>query len=356
MASAIGTIGGGLIGASMGNPMLGAQIGGAAGSLLGGSPNVSGAYSGASGQQLAAAQQAANMAQFRPVGVTTRFGASNFQIDPNTGQLVSAGYTVAPELRTIQDRLLSQAGAYRPEDIAAQTAMLTPAAQSLFTMGQGYLSQSPEAARQRYISQQQALLAPQQEQALAGIRNRLFQTGRSGLATGGVTGRGQTNPELQAYYNALAQQQAQLAANAEQAAQQQTQFGAGLFGTGAQLLGQVPSLTSAAYGPLGTQLGLAGTIEGLGQQGFELGSALGGRAATTGATAGRLLQLGTESSALTGLSGQKAQMDIDAARQLGLQTQLNQIAQNPAVQNWFSNILKPTPSWQESSTGLFRID
>ena len=339
MASAIGTIGGGLIGASMGNPMLGAQIGGAAGSLLGGSPNVSGAYSGASGQQLAAAQQAANMAQFRPVGVTTRFGASNFQIDPNTGQLVSAGYTVDPQLRAIQDRLLSQAGAYRPEDIAAQTAMLTPAAQSLFTMGQGYLSQSPEAARQRYISQQQALLAPQQEQALAGIRNRLFQTGRSGLATGGVTGRGQTNPELQAYYNALAQQQAQLAAGAEQAAQQQTQFGAGLFGSGAALLGQVPALTSAAYSPLGTQLGLAGTIEGLGQQGLELGSALGGRAATTGATAGRLLQLGSESSAMTGLAGQIAQQGIESTRNRTIGNQLTSLAQNPQIQNWFNNVI-----------------
>lgn len=336
----IGTIAGGLIGASMGNPMLGAQIGGAAGSLLGGSPNVSGAYGGASAQQLAAAQQAANMAQFRPVGVTTRFGSSNFQIDPNTGQLVSAGYTVAPELVNIQNRLLSQAGAYRPEDIAAQTAALTPAAQSLFAAGQGYLSESPEATRQRYISQQQALLAPQQEQALSGIRNRLFQTGRTGLATGGTTtGMAQTNPELAAYYNALAQQQAQLAAGAEQAAQQQQQFGAGLFGTGAALLGQVPALTSAAYSPLGTQLGLAGTIENLGQQGFTLGSALGGRQAETGAAAGRLLQLGATGAAMTNLQGANAQADINAARQATLNSQISRIAQSAPVQNWFSNIL-----------------
>jgi hypothetical protein len=344
MASSIGTIGGALIGASMGNPALGAQIGGAAGSLLGGSPNVSGAYGGASAQQLAAAQQAANMAQFRPVGITTRFGSSNFQIDPNTGQLVSAGYTVAPELQAIQNRLLTQAGAYDPTQVAQQTAMLTPAAQSLFNMGQGYLSESPEAARQRYISQQQALLAPQQEQALAGIRNRLFQTGRTGLATGGTTqGMAQTNPELAAYYNALAQQQNQLAAGAEQAAQQQAQFGAGLFGTGSSLLAQVPALTSAAYSPLQTQLGLAGSIENLGQQGLELGSALGGRAATTGATAGRLLQLGTETSAQTGLAGQIAQQGIESTRNRTLTNQLTSLSQNPQIQNWFSNILSPKP-------------
>ena len=30
-------------------------------------------------------------AQFRPIGTTTRFGTSQFQVDPTTGQLVSAG-------------------------------------------------------------------------------------------------------------------------------------------------------------------------------------------------------------------------------------------------------------------------
>jgi hypothetical protein len=46
---------------------------------------------------------------------------------------------------------------------------------------------------------------------------------------------GATTPELQALYNARATQEAQLAANAQQAGQQQVQFGAGLFGTGQQL-------------------------------------------------------------------------------------------------------------------------
>jgi hypothetical protein len=97
---------------------------------------------------------------------------------------------------------------------------------------------------------------------------------------------------MAAYYNALAQQQAQLAAGADQAAQQQQAFGAGLFGSGAGLLGQQTALTSGAYAPLQTQLGLAGTTEALGQQGLELGSALGGRQATAGAAAGNLLAAG----------------------------------------------------------------
>jgi len=66
-------------------------------------------------------------------------------------------------------------------------------------------------------------LSPMNEQELAGVRNRLFQTGRTGLATGGTSAGNMaaTNPELAAYYNSLARQQSQLAAGAEQAAQQQ---------------------------------------------------------------------------------------------------------------------------------------
>ena len=45
-----------------------------------------------------ATQQAVTGSQFRPVGTTTRFGTSQFQVDPTTGQLTSAGYTAAPEI------------------------------------------------------------------------------------------------------------------------------------------------------------------------------------------------------------------------------------------------------------------
>jgi hypothetical protein len=243
--------------------------------------------------QAAAAREAAEMARFRPVGVTTGFGSSQFTTDAE-GNVSGASYQLTPELQAIRDRLMSQAGAYDPTQIAQQAQALGGGAQSLFGAAQGYLSESPEIARQRFISQQQGLLAPMNEQNLAGIRNRLFQTGRTGLATGGTSAGGlqATNPEMAAYYNALAQQQAQLAAGADQAAQQQQAFGAGLFGSGAGLLGQQTALTSGAYAPLQTQLGLAGTTEALGQQGLELGSALGGRAATAGAAAGNLLAAG----------------------------------------------------------------
>jgi hypothetical protein len=141
---------------------------------------------------------------------------------------------------------------------------------------------------------------------------------------------------MAAYYNALAQQQAQLAAGADQAAQQQQAFGAGLFGSGAQMLGQVPALTSAAYAPLQTQLGLAGSTEALGQQGLELGSALGGRAATAGAAAGNLLATGgiNAGRTMSGITDPTAALLGSFGRNIGSAN-----FQATPSSNWFDNLI-----------------
>jgi len=316
-------------------------MGGFVGSLVGAGLGLLGANKQASATrdaaniQAQAAREAAEMSRFRPVGITTGFGSSQFTTDEE-GNVSGASYQLTPELQAIRDRLMSQAGAYDPTQIAQQAQALGGGAQSLFGAAQGYLSESPEMARQRYISNQQALLAPQQEQALSGIRNRLFQTGRTGLGVGGTTtGMQATNPELAAYYNALAQQQAQLAAGADQAAQQQQAFGAGLFGSGAGLLGQQTALTSGAYAPLQTQLGLAGTTEQLGQQALELGSAIGGRQATAGAAAGNLLAAGGINAGRTmaGITDPTAALLGSVGRQI-----------TPAS-NWFGNLLGGSPNY-----------
>jgi len=57
----------------------------------------------------AATQQAVQGAQFRPIGMTTRFGTSQFQYDPVTGQMTSAGYQLTPEARAAQDRFAALA-------------------------------------------------------------------------------------------------------------------------------------------------------------------------------------------------------------------------------------------------------
>jgi hypothetical protein len=281
-----------------------------------------------------AAIQAAEMARFRPVGVTTGFGSSQFATDAE-GNVTGASYQLTPELQAIRNRLISQAGAYDPTAAQALTQPLTGAAQSLFGLGSQYLAESPQAAAQNYIAGRQALLGPQRERELAGIRNRLFTTGRTGLATGGTMSgnMAQTNPELAAYYNSIANQDLQLASEADQAAKQNITFGAGLFGTGGQLGATVPSLLTSYYSPLQTQLGVAGSVEQLGQQPFELGSAIGGRQATAGAAAGNLLSsgIGGASRTMAGITDPTAALLGSFGRQIGSGT--------PTASNWFNSML-----------------
>lgn len=295
--------------------------------------------------QLEAARIAADAARFRPVGVTTGFGASQFGFDPS-GNLVSAGYTLAPELQAQRNRLmaLSGIGLTQAEQAPAAYAPLGQAAQGLFGLGQQYLAQSPEQVAQQYMQQQRGLLAPGREQQLAQLQNQMFQTGRGGLAVGGTSGMGggvalgATNPELQAYYNAIAQQDAQLAAQAQQAGQQQLAFGTGLFSTGANLLGGMYGGQVAALSPFTSYLGGAGTVEQLGQQGLEIGSALGGRSATAGANVGQSLLYG-------GLGAAKTLQTAQGQSPFG--TFLSSAASNPQFQSGLQSAIdrynfKPT--------------
>jgi hypothetical protein len=146
---------------------------------------------------------------------------------------------------------------------------------------------------------------------MAQLQNQLFQQGRGGLSVGatgarpsGAAGLGATTPEMEAYYNAIAQQDAQLAAQAQQAGQQNVAFGAGLFGTGAGMLGQYQAGQVGALSPFSTYLGAGSTIESLGQQPLDIGAQLGGRAATAGANVGQSLLQGGLSAARTQQAGQ----------------------------------------------------
>jgi hypothetical protein len=157
----------------------------------------------------------------------------------------------------------------------------------------------------------------------------------------------QTNPELAAFYNAQARQQAQLAANAETAAQNQITFGQGLLRGGAGLESLGYGLQTAAYDPLKTQLGLGTQIEALGQQPLGLGSELGGKASSAASAAGQL----ASQAAQTGLAGQIAQQGLQSQRQTergnslmglfggsqGLGNAGNQVS------GWFNNLISPTP-------------
>lgn len=251
------------------------------GGLIGGS-KAADASKGQAEALRAAAERASAMAAFTPYGMTTAFGTSKFEDGKGS-------YTLSPELKAAQDKLFAQMGAYDPTKVAQAAQPIYGGAESLFNLGQQYLAQSPEEAAAKYMASQQGLLAGQREQQLAKIRSQQVQTGRTGLATGGTTtGMAATNPEMAAYYNALAQQDREIAAASEAEARKQLTFGAGLFGTGGELLGQVPKLTTAGYAPLESQLGLLKTTEAMGQDPYRLSVDLANQYAQAGYRQGQL--------------------------------------------------------------------
>ena len=300
---------GGSAGGTGGNTGLGGLLGGGVNAYLSSQQRqaIQNAYNQQSQQVAQAAARAQQQATFKPIGITTAFGQSQFQVDPTTGQLTSAGYT--------------------------PTAQTTQQIQNLFGLGAQALptTADTQAIQQQYIAQQRGLLAPGREQQLAQLRNRQFQRGTGGLATGGTmagyapgaTGLMQTNPEMAAYYNALAREDATLGANAPTYAQNllnaQINTGTGLFGA-------------------------ANTLEGYARQPLALSSDLAKAQAASGAYAGQL-----------GLTGQRQAAQLAAEGSLlgnaamqGTYNQLGQVAtgvgntvggifsQIPAIQNWLA--------------------
>ena len=280
----------------------------AAAAIMGGSSLLGGLLGGSSARRAAQAQAdaqrdaariAAEESRFRPVGITTRFGQSAFQYGPD-GRVSGAGYALAPEFAGMQERLLGLAGQglTQAEMAPQQFAPLTGAGQRLFGLGEQYLAETPEQVAAKYMAGQQALLAPSRERQYAQLQNQLFQTGRGGLSVGatgmrpgGGAGLGATNPELEAYYNAIAQQDAALAAQAQQAGQQQLAFGTGLFGTGAQLYDLYGRGQVGALAPYQAYLGGATTLEDLAQQPLNVGINIGARGMSPAAAQAQLTGL-----------------------------------------------------------------
>ena len=234
-------------------------------------------------------EAAKTAAAFRPIGMTTRFGTSKFGVDPLTG-LPTASYALTDEAKAIQKRLdvLQEAGLKQAEGAQEAFKPLQTGATSLFTLGSKYLAKTPEDVAKDYLASQTALLKPGRELELANLQNTLQQQGRSGLSVAQGGSYGATTPELQALYNARAMQDAQLAAQAQQAGQQQVAFGAGLFGQGAQTMGQYYGGQQAAYTPYSTALGQIQGLEQLGQQPLGLSTNLAQQSATAGYNVGRL--------------------------------------------------------------------
>lgn len=280
---------------------VGSIVGGALsflGSRSAGRSAESAAQTGANAQ-LQAAQLAAEAQRFRPVGITSRFGSSQFTMGPD-GNLESAGYTPSAEIKALQDRLSALYGdaLTQAEQQQALQPGISTQAQRLFNLGQGYLSETPEQARQRIFGQLQDIRRPAQEREEARLGAGVFGRGRAGLNIG-RTGQ----PELFALAQAREEQRMRDALAAEQQAQQQVEFGSGLFGRGLGLQEAGYGLQTAAFGPFQTQFGLVSELERQAQQPLDIGAQLGGRAATAGANVGQTLLAGGQNAANLRLQG-----------------------------------------------------
>ena len=252
---------------------------GLAGSILGGNSAQDAAQTQANAQ-LQASRDAAQQAQFRPVGMTTSFGNSQFKMGPD-GRLQSAGYSLNPQMQGMQNQFMGQAQSGLNQYLNGQQSAqpLYQGAQSAMNLGQGYLQQNPQAQAAQYMAQQEALLAPQRAQQDAQMNTNMFNTGRMGLGVGATSanagGMGNSNPELQAMLNARAMQDTQLAANATQGGQQNAAFGAQMLNQGAGGLNNYYSAQTNALNPYNASMGAAQNIDQLGQQALNLGAGLG---------------------------------------------------------------------------------
>lgn len=270
----------------------------ALGGIFGGGSEVQAPdYSQAVNTINAAGNTAAGMGVFKPVTVSTSFGTPQYNYD-NQGRLISASYAPAEWLQDLQTGGQGLAGQYQnvaAEQLADRRALESAgygygAGQTLYGAANQALPTSYDIgqASQDYYNRMQQMVAPQREQQLATTRNNLFQRGRQGLAVGATQAGGMmaTNPEMAAYYNAIAQQDLGLANQAEQQAlsnlQQRQNMALGLFGAGASQLGTGADLTNAylrnitaAQAPSAASLANLTTMENMAMSPIDLGIRLG---------------------------------------------------------------------------------
>ena len=257
-----------------------------AGGLISGSKGADAAKGQAEALR-AAALRSSQMAQFRPIGLTTGFGSSRFKVN-ELGQVEEAGYELTPELQNLRNRFVGGATGYDPTRVQNLAEPIYGGASSLFNLGGSYLGANPQEVAAKYISDRQGLLQPSRAAEFGRINARNFATGRGGLGVQTATGGAPTNPALQAYYNSIFQQDKALAAEADTEAMNRIRFGGELYGAGGKLAAGIPSLFSGSFLPIETQLGLARTVEGMGERPFAMSQELARLQSGAGAQAGNL--------------------------------------------------------------------
>jgi hypothetical protein len=275
-----------------------ALMGGA--SLLGGylqGESAKGAAESIGQANLEAARLGANAARFRPIGLVGLRYAKEPQYEYDAqGNLIRATIAPSDALRAMQERVdaLTGAGLGYAEQAPSLYAPLLSGAQTLFGQAGLGLKATPEQQAADWMAKQQALIAPQREQAWANLANTQQNTGTTGLKVAQGGGLLSANPQASALANAQALQDLQLAAQATQAGQQMANFYANQYGQGGGLLSQYGQGLTGGYAPFSAGIGVGQTLENIAQAPLAIGSELGGRTATAGANIGRLAMAGTE--------------------------------------------------------------
>ena len=279
------------------NPSVLSGLLSAGGGILSGNAATDAAETAANAQ-LEAARIAADAAKFKPVGVTTRFGQSNFTKDAQ-GNVTSAGYTMPADIKAMQDSLIGAAPGMLGQFTGsmATTAPMGDAAQRMMTLGNSYLATDPQAQAQKYYNDQQAIMATERARQEAGTLTGEFNRGTYGLATGATGMMGAANPRLEALYNAQRQQDLQAAAQATQGGMDYAKFGSTMTGLGGDMLKSMYGTQAAAYNPYATAMTGAQNIEGLGQNALDMSVNIGKTASP--AQSGALLGQGMLGAAQT---------------------------------------------------------
>jgi YD repeat-containing protein len=287
------------------------------------------AYQNLSELQFQRAQEAAGkVPEFRPVTVTSSFGTPQYTYD-ESGRLTNVGSTAAPWMAALQSQGQGMAGQYlnlQQQALANQQGQTASgqafnAATGLYGLAGQALPQSYDVtqATQDYYNRMQQMVAPDRERQLASTRQSLFNRGRQGLATGATQAGGMqaTNPEMAAYYNAIAQQDLNLANQSEQQAianlAARQQMGLGLLSgagqqvaTGGNALNQYYSNITAAQSPYTTGMSQLSSLENMINQPVTLGMQYGGNVTNQANT------IADAYIRAAGAGGQAAGMGIDA--------------------------------------------
>lgn len=332
---------------SVAAPIVGGMVGGPAGAQIGSA--IGGYISNREMQKQAgetAAQYNARLQQlgqrgfFRPVATKTYFGQSQFDVDPVTGAVKSAGATPSQSIAEQQGRLgvLMGQGLTAAEQAVPFAQQYATPAQGLFNLGQSYLAPTAEEARQRYVQQQMDILRPydiEEEQRLA-ASNLARGTGGLSVGTGG-------NPLLRQLLEQRNRRNVQIAAQADPYAQQQIDFGAQQLAKAGGLMGTGFDLMQGALAPYQSYLANQARLDELVQQPLTMGMNIGA----------------------TAMTGQQYGADLASKGALGLAQQQMAAAEgkNESLQGLFSAIPglfsdKKTPSApiEERSLNLPRFN